>query len=439
MASNILMPKMGYDMEEGKILRWLKNEGDAVKKSEPIAEIETDKVAIEIEAFAGGVLAKILMPAGGVAKVGAPIGIIAEPGEKVEAPAGAEAKAEPAAATTAPSPPSGDLSPTGERERVQPPQPSPLSSPPTNPPGGEVARRAGEGVREAPDERLKASPLAKKIATDLGVELAGLSGTGPGGRIVRRDVEEAANQGLTGRKPAAAAAGAPGTGGGRKEPLSGMRKAIARRMVEAMAPIPHFYVTMAVDMDAAMALRAQINEAREKDEKISVNDLVLKACALALRKHPSLNARWESDGVFHPDEVAISVAVALPDGLIAPDIHQADTKSLGTINREVKDKAGRAKNGHLGPDEYGRGTFTLSNLGMFGVESFTAIVTPPQSAAIAVGAVTQEAVVKDGQLAVGQVMRFTISADHRITDGAGSAQFAVEVKRLLENPLQLLV
>lgn len=429
MASNVLMPKMGYDMEEGKILRWLKKEGDAIKKGEPIAEIETDKVAIEIEAFAGGVLAKILTPAGEVARVGAPIGIIAEPGEKVEAPAAPSAA--PSATAKAPS-----AAPKAE-PAAAPQQPAPA------PGGGGVAPGAAEGAHGVPaapaGDRLKASPLAKKVAADLGVALTAVAGTGPGGRIVRRDVEEAANQGLAGPRRAPAAPGAPSAGGGRKEPLSAMRKAIARRMAEAMAPIPHFYVTMAVDMDAAMALRAQINDGREKDEKISVNDMILKACALALRKHPSLNARWESDGVFYPDEVAISVAVAMPDGLIAPDIHQADTKSLGAINREVKDKAGRAKAGHLGPDEYGRGTFTLSNLGMYGVEAFTAIVTPPQSAAIAVGAVSQEAVVRDGQLAVGQVMRFTVSADHRITDGAGSAQFAVEVKRLLEHPLQLLV
>ena len=416
MASNVLMPKMGYDMEEGKILRWLKNEGDAVKKSEPIAEIETDKVAIEIEAFTAGVLAKILTPAGEIAQVGAPIGIIAAPGEKVEAPAARTPEAAAKADAVAPAKPAGAA--------------------PAKPEGGAPAREAAPPAAGA-DQRLKASPLAKKVAADLGVELDGLAGTGPGGRIVRRDVEEAATQGATGRRPQASPA--PAVGGGRKEPLTGMRKAIARRMAEAMAPIPHFYVTMAVDMDAAMALRAQINETREKDEKISVNDMILKACALALRKHPSLNARWESDGVFHPDDVSISVAVAIDGGLIAPDIPQADIKSLGAIAREVKDKAGRAKSGHLAPDEYGRGTFTLSNLGMFGVEAFTAIVTPPQSAAIAVGAVTKEAVVRNDALTIGQVMRFTVSADHRITDGAGSAQFAVEVKRLLEHPFQLLV
>lgn len=423
MASNVLMPKMGYDMEEGKILRWLKNEGDAVKKGEPIAEIETDKVAIEIEAFSAGVLAKILTPAGGVAKVGAPIGIIGEPGEKVEAPAatGAAPKAE---ATPKQAVGAGEGA-EAKSERAAERKPEAAAAPM----GGAAA-----------GERVKASPLAKKVAQDLGVELSGLTGTGPGGRIVRRDVEEAKNQGATGRAPAAApAAAAPRAGGGRSEPLTGMRKAIARRMAEAMAPIPHFYVTMAVDMDAAMALRAQINEAREKDEKISVNDMIVKAVALALRKHPSLNARWDGDAIFHPDDVSISIAVAIDGGLIAPDVPQADIKSLGAISREVKDKAGRAKSGGLTPDEYGRGTFTLSNLGMFGVEAFTAIVTPPQSGAIAVGAVTKEAVVRNDQLTIGQVMRFTVSADHRITDGAGSAAFAVEVKRLLENPLQLIV
>jgi pyruvate dehydrogenase E2 component (dihydrolipoamide acetyltransferase) len=436
MANNVLMPKMGYDMEEGKILRWLKNEGDKVAKGEPIAEIETDKVAIEIEAFSAGVLAKILTPAGGTAKVGAPIGIIGDPGEKVDAPAGA--------ATT-------DAAPAGAAPpQAAAPAPAREAAPDKGTYGAPQGERVGAAPKEsvraaapapapaAGGERIKASPLAKKVAADLGVELAGLTGSGPGGRIVRRDVEEARNQGGAPRA-AAPGAQAPSAGGGRKEPLTGMRKAIARRMAEAMAPIPHFYVTMAVDMDAAMALREQINAGREKDAKISVNDMVLKACALALRKHPSLNARWDGDAIFHPDDVSISVAVAIDGGLIAPDVPQADVKSLGAISKEIKDKAGRAKSGHLAPDEYGRGTFTLSNLGMFGVEAFTAIVTPPQSGAIAVGAVTKEAVVRGDQLAVGQVMRFTVSADHRITDGAGSAAFAVEVKRLLENPLQLLV
>lgn len=412
MATNVTMPKMGYDMEEGKILRWLKNEGDAVVKGEPIAEIETDKVAIEIEAFANGVLAKILTPAGESQKVGAAIGIIAAKGEKVDAPA-------------------ADASPKGEDagKAAKAAAPAGEGTAPEAP-AAEPAARA-----EKTGERIFASPLAKRIAADTGVDLASVQGSGPNGRIVKKDVEGAQGAAPVAGKPAGAAAGA----GGRKEPLSGMRKAIARRMTEAMAPIPHFYVTMAVDMDAAMALRAQINEGREKDDKISVNDLIVKACAISLRKHPTLNARWDGDGIFYPDDVAISVAVAIPDGLIAPDIHGADIKSVGTIGREIRDKAGRAKAGQLAPDEYNRGTFTVSNLGMFGVEAFTAIVTPPQSAALAVGAVTKEPVVRGDQVVVGQIMRFTVSADHRVTDGAGSAQFAAEVKKLLENPLQLLV
>jgi pyruvate dehydrogenase E2 component (dihydrolipoamide acetyltransferase) len=196
---------------------------------------------------------------------------------------------------------------------------------------------------------------------------------------------------------------------------------------------------MAVDMDAAMKLRTQLNEGLEKDEKISVNDMIIKACALALRKHPSLNAVFAGDGILQPDEIAISVAVAIDEGLIAPDIHRADEKSIGTIAREVKDKARRAKEGKLSPDEYGRGTFTVSNLGMYGVEEFTAIITLPQSAAVAVGGVLNVPVVKNGLVVPGQVMRFTVSADHRVTDGAGSAQFGAEVKRLLENPMQLLI
>lgn len=403
MANNVLMPKMGYDMEEGKILRWLKNEGDQVTKGEPIAEIETDKVAIEIEAFASGVLTQILVPAGESAPVGDPIGVIGEPGEK--------------AAPAAKKPAAVKEEPKAEAKPVEAPK--------------EEARQEAPAPK-AEGDRLKSSPLARKVAADLGVELQGLTGSGPGGRIVKKDVEAAAT-------PAKSAPAAAPAGPGKKVPLSAMRKAIARRMVESKAPVPHFYVTMAVDMDAAMALRQQINEGLEKEDKVSVNDMIIKACALALRKHPSLNAVFAGDGIVQPEEIAISVAVAIDDGLIAPDIHRADEKSIGTIAREVKDKARRAKDGKLSPDEYGRGTFTVSNLGMFGVEAFTAIITLPQSAAIAVGAVQKEPVVKDDQVVPGQVMRFTVSADHRVTDGAGSAQFAAEVKRLLENPLQLLL
>ncbi|MEB3284887.1 MAG: dihydrolipoamide acetyltransferase family protein [Candidatus Sericytochromatia bacterium] len=418
MASNILMPKMGYDMEEGKLLRWLKQEGEPVNKGEPVAEIETDKVAIEIEAFASGVLAKILVGPGESAAVGAPIGVIGEPGEKVDTPS----------VQTAPPAPEPTAEPQGAPPPAMP-KPSPSPAPPA----------------VGSEQRIFASPLARRMASEQGIGLEQVQGSGPKGRIVKRDVETALEAAST-RMGSMATSPEPlamapkvADASGRREPLSGMRRAIARRMSEAMAPIPHFYVTTAISMDAALALRTQINADLPKEDRISVNDLVVKACAVALRKHPSLNARWEEDAIFYPSEVAISVAVAIPDGLIAPDIHSADIKSLGAIGREIRDKATRAKSGQLSPDEYGRGTFTVSNLGMFGVEAFTAIVTPPQSAALAVGAVQPEAVVKEGALAVGQVMRVTVSADHRITDGAGSAQFAAEIKRLLENPLQLLI
>lgn len=417
MAHDVLMPKMGYDMEEGKILRWLKQEGEAVTKGEAIAEIETDKIAIEIEAFASGVLAKILVGEGQNAAVGSPIGIIGEPGEKVAASSGTPQGAQPAK--------------TGAGEGPE----AKSTSAPAEP---AAAKTAPAQPQQAHGERIFASPLAKKMAQDKGVELSSLTGSGPNGRIVKKDVEAAQGGAAPSAAPKAAAAPAP-AGEGRKVPLSAMRKAIARRMVESKAPVPHFYVTMAVDMDAAMALRTQINAGLEKDDKISVNDMIIKACAIALRKHQSLNAVFAGDAIVYPDEIAISVAVAIDEGLIAPDIHRADEKSIGTIAREVKDKAKRAKEGKLSPDEYGRGTFTVSNLGMFGVEAFTAIITLPQSAAVAVGAVSKEPVVRGDQVVPGQVMRFTVSADHRVTDGAGSAQFGAEVKRLLENPMQLLI
>lgn len=414
MASNVTMPKMGYDMEEGKILRWLKKEGDPVTKGEPIAEIETDKISIEIEAFAGGVLAKILHGDGATVPVGDPIGLIAEPGEKVEAPAAAAPAAAAKPAAEAAPAPAAAAAPTAATAQ---------------------APAATEG------ERIKASPLAKKVASEKGVELKGLQGSGPGGRIVRKDVE-AAQPGAAApaaqAAPAAASAGAP-SGAGRREPLTSMRKAIARKMVEAKSPIPHFQVTMEVNMEAAMALRAQLNEGLDKADRISVNDMVVKAAAIALTRHASLNAQFQGDAIFYPEDVAISVAVSTPNGLIAPDIHGAHQKSIGTIAKEIKDKAVRARDGKLSPDEYGRGTFTVSNLGMYGVEEFNAIITAPQSAAMAVGGSRNVPVVKDGQVVPGQVMKFTVSADHRVTDGAGNAEFCVEVKNLLENPMRLLM
>ncbi|MNS43203.1 Dihydrolipoyllysine-residue acetyltransferase component of pyruvate dehydrogenase complex [compost metagenome] len=277
------------------------------------------------------------------------------------------------------------------------------------------------------------------------MDLSTLQGSGPGGRIVKKDVEGAQPGAAVApapvaaqAAPSAAQAAAP-TAGGRREPLSSMRKAIARKMVEAKAPIPHFQVTMEVNMEAAMALRAQINEGLEKADRISVNDMVVKAAAIALVKHPNLNAQFQGDALFYPDTIAISVAVSTPNGLIAPDIHDADKKSIGTIGKEIKDKAGRARDGKLNPDEYGRGTFTVSNLGMYGVEEFNAIITAPQSAAMAIGGVRAVPVVKDGQIVPGQVMKFTVSADHRVTDGAVNAEFCVEVKNLLENPMRLLI
>lgn len=426
MASNVTMPKMGYDMEEGKILRWLKKEGDPVTKGEPIAEIETDKISIEIEAFAGGVLAKILHGDGATVPVGDPIGVIAEPGEKVEAPAaGAPAAAAKPAAEAAPAAPSAAAP-------AQAAAPAAAQAP---------APTEGERIGTEPVLRIKASPLAKKVAAEKGVELKGLQGSGPGGRIVRKDVEAAqpgAAAPAVAAQAAPAAVGAP-TGAGRREPLSSMRKAIARKMVEAKAPIPHFQVTMEVNMEAAMALRAQLNEGLDKADRISVNDMVVKAAAIALTRHASLNAQFQGDAIFYPDDVAISVAVSTPNGLIAPDIHGAHQKSIGTIAKEIKDKAVRARDGKLSPDEYGRGTFTVSNLGMYGVEEFNAIITAPQSAAMAVGGSRNVPVVKDGQVVPGQVMKFTVSADHRVTDGAGNAEFCVEVKNLLENPMRLLM
>lgn len=389
--ATVTMPQMGFDMQEGTLVRWLKQPGDQVAKGEPIAEIETDKAVIEIEAFESGTVKELLVEEGATVPVGAPIMIID----------------------------------TGE----------------------------GDGAADAADGtgRVKASPLARRLAAEHGVDLRSVVGTGPGGRIVKVDVLQAA------KTPAAQAAPAPAPAPAapapapvpaapaapaledKVVPLSRMRQTIARRMAESKQQAPHFYVTMAVHMDKAMELRANLNALGDGQFRVSVNDLVVKATAIALRKHPNLNASFEGDAIRFHGAVHMAIAVALEDGLITPVVRDAHVKSLLQIAHEARELAELARAGRLAPDQYQGGTFTVSNLGMFGVEEFSAIINPPQAAILAVSAVQDEAVVRDGQLTVGKVMRVTVSADHRVADGAQVALFLQDLKQILENPLRLLV
>ena len=412
-VTKVVMPKLSEAMESGKIIKWLKQEGDRVAGGDILAEVETDKADVEMEAFGGGVLRKILVSAGEKAPVGTLIAVIAETGEDIStvlATAGAGAGAGSGAQTTLP---------------PSEPAPAPVAAPVVPAVGVAPMPRAG---------RVKASPLARKIAAQAGVDLRLLQGSGPGGRIVRRDVEAA----RTGA--AAAPALVPAAPGVEFEdvPLSPMRAAIAKRMPLAKAPVPHFYVTSEVAMDRAWELREELNRL-EGQPKISLNDLVVRACALALLRHPGVNASLQGEAirVFH--RVHMGIAVALDEGLITPVLRDCHARSLAQIAVESRDLAERARARKLRAQELSGATFSISNLGMYDVAEFSAIINPPEGAILAVGSVRQVPVVTDAGLGVGRRMALTLSCDHRVMDGAMGARFLQDVKRLLEEPLRLLV
>jgi pyruvate dehydrogenase E2 component (dihydrolipoamide acetyltransferase) len=397
---DVIMPKMGDAMTEGKILHWRKGPGDSVAKGEPIAEIETDKVNVDLEAEGGGVLLQIVVGEGETAEVGSTIAVIGEPGQKVEP------RAQPAEGP--------------ERSRGTKAEPQPAAA------GPERSRGAAK-----PDERVKASPVARKLAADHGLDLSAIRGTGPDGRITKEDVEAAA-----GRQPAAvpAAAGAEYE----EQPLTKIRQTIAKRMLESKQQAPHFYVSVTVMMDDALGVRQQLNAGASDQRKISINDLVLRAAALALRAFPNLNTVLVNGRLRRHRRINLAVAIALPEGLIAPVIHDVDRKELAEIAEAAKSLGERARTGRLRGEDYEGGTFTVSNLGMYDVDSFVAIINPPHAAILAVGSAQPRAVVRNGQVTAATTMTLTISADHRITDGAEAARFLVEVKRFLENPVLLV-
>ena len=435
----ILMPALSPTMTEGKLATWQKQEGDAIASGDVIAEIETDKATMEVEAVDEGVLGKILVPAGteGVA-VNAPIAVLLQEGEDASAldgfdPGGAPAPA--AASAPAPEPASA---PAAAPEAA--PAPAPAASPAPAP-----ARAAGE--------RIFASPLARRMAAEAGLDLALLQGSGPHNRIVKRDVEKAIAEGTGKPAPAAAAAAEaatapaaaspmPAAGAYHEVPNSTMRKIVAQRLAESKRDIPHFYLTIDCAIDAVMDLRAQLNGRAPEGEgayKLSVNDFVIKAVAMALQRFPACNASWTDEAIRIYDDVDVSVAVSTPGGLITPIVRNADHKGLATISNEVKELAARARDGKLMPEEYQGGGFTVSNLGMYGVSHFSAIINPPQACLLAVGAGEQRPVVKDGALAIATVMSATLSVDHRAVDGAVGAEFLQILKGLIEDPLTLLL
>ncbi len=408
MATNIVMPQMGYDMREGIVVKWYKREGEEVARGEVIADIETDKATVEFEAYASGVLRRIIASEGVAVPVGELIAIIAGADEVIDEvltdqPAGSTAEAPGAEAPGAEAPAREPVATTAAQPAVAPP-----------------ARDGG---------RIRVSPIARRLAQERGIDLASITGTGPGGRIVERDVPEVA--------PAPAASGSATSQ--ERVDLSRMRQAIARVTVDSKREVPHFYVTAEVDMGQAMSLRRDLNDALPAENRVSVNDLILKACAMALGQYPKFNGSFQGDHLRLNSSINIGIAIALEAGLIVPGISNCQDKSLQEIATASKDLIARANSGTLRNEEYSGTTFSVSNLGIFEIDSFAAIIFPPHAAVLAVGTVKSQPVVRDGALAVGQVMKATLSTDHRVADGAEAAQFLVEVKKLLESPVRLLL
>lgn len=425
MASRVLMPKGSDTMTEGKVLKWLKNEGEKVDTGDALVEIETDKVDMEVESMAGGVLRKVLVQAGETVPVGQMLAIIGKadedisslvsanggapaakaPAEKKEAPAAAPAPAAAAAAHAAAAP-------------APAPGPVPVPSKP------EGATTGG---------RILASPLARRIARETGIDLATVQGSGPNGRIIRRDVEGAMAEGA--QAPAAVPQLVPPGVEYRDEPLSAMRKTIAQRLTQSLGPVPHFYLTIDVDMKKAKELRESANKLNP-GLKLTYNDIIVKACSVALTQHPDTNASYTGNAIRYYNRIHVGVAVAIEGGgLITPVIRDCDRKTLQQISAESKDLVARARTRRLKPEEYAGSTFSVSNLGMMGIEEFSAVINPPEGAILAVGTVAEKPVVENGQITVGLRCKMTLSCDHRVVDGATGARFLQTFKQILENPI----
>jgi pyruvate dehydrogenase E2 component (dihydrolipoamide acetyltransferase) len=432
MATKVIMPKLSPTMEEGQISRWLKKEGDKVSMGEPLAEIDTDKATMEMQALANGVLRKILINEGQSAPLGQTIAVIGEPEEDI-ASLVSEAPAAPA-----------------KQEQKQPqPQPQEQSQPQAKAAAAAASTvdngRQPQAAASSDSARLIVSPLAARMAAEAGLDLRSLQGSGPGGRIIKKDIEAA----LTQPKPAPAAPAFPravepgrfqqaAPSGYRDEPASEIRKTIAKRLVTSLGPVPHFFLTTEIEMDRAAEMRSGIN-ALDPDLKISINDIIIKVVAAALIRHPEVNASFQERFVRYYEHADIGVAVAIEDGLITPVVRAADQKSLSEIAAEVRELAGRARSRKLKPEEYTGASFSISNLGMFGIDEFTAVINPPEGAILAVGAMSAKPVVRDGEIVIRQMMRVTMSCDHRVIDGATGAKFLQTFKKILENPLYLVV
>ncbi len=445
------MPKLSPTMEEGQLARWLKKEGDKVSMGEPLAEIDTDKATMEMQALGSGVLRKILIQEGESAPLGQLIAIIGEPEEDISALTSQAAASQPA---KGPAPKEEAKESNGSAAQAAKNDASADNAPDKKAASADSEKIvAGNGQQQAQvagrsTGRLIVSPLAARMAAESGIDLRSVSGSGPGGRIIKRDVE-----GLIGKEAGPASqtqqehvkavvqfqkSETAQASAYRDEPASEMRRTIAKRLVTSLGPVPHFFLTTEIEMDRAAEMRKAIN-ALDEELKISINDIIIKVAAAALIQHPQVNASFQDKVVRYYEHADIGVAVAIEEGLITPIVRAADQKSLGAIAAEVRDLAERARHRKLRPEEYLGATFSISNLGMFGIDEFTAVINPPEGAILAIGAMSPKPVVRDNEIVVRQMMRVTMSCDHRVIDGATGAKFLQTFKKILENPLFLVI
>jgi pyruvate dehydrogenase E2 component (dihydrolipoamide acetyltransferase) len=443
MSTKVVMEALSPTMEEGRLVEWKKQEGETVAVGDVLAEVETDKAVMELVARAGGTLLRQVVPAGATVPVSELVAVIGQPGESTDGQPAAQAPPASPTAEQATQPAPGidrpeSMPPAPPAEAADEKRPAPASkaAPAPAPPAPEAAPN---GQRTGHTGRIKASPLARRIAEERGIDITAVAGSGPEGRVVARDLEGAEAGTIVAPAPGGPAAAPPPRLGGpafTDVPLTQIRKTIAKRLAQSLGPIPTFYLTTEIDME-------RVAEAREAllaggGEKVSYNDIVIKAVAMALRQHPACNAWWQDDRIRYWNEIHVSMAVAVEDGLITPVIRHTDAKSLREIASEARDLAGRARERRLRPEEYTGGTFSVSNLGMLDIDEFTAVINPPEAGILAVGRMVPAAVVHEGQVAVRRRMRVTMSCDHRVIDGATGAQFLKTLKGMLENPLAMV-
>jgi pyruvate dehydrogenase E2 component (dihydrolipoamide acetyltransferase) len=432
MAEKFLMPKLSPTMEEGQISRWVKNEGENFEANETLAEVDTDKATMEMTALSGGTLLKIIKGAGETAALGEPIAIVGKEGEDISALL-SEISSNGSAKKEAP-------------KEEEPAKPTPVEKPQEQQPEKTSAEtpapkeEAKPAASEATGGRMIVSPIAARMASENGIDLKSVKGSGPNGRIIKRDIEAAME---TGAKPGAAhsftASQTVGAAGYRDENTSQMRRVIASRLAESIGPVPTFYLTVEIEMDSTLGLRKQINDTIPEDQKISVNDIIVKAAAMASMRHPFVNSSYQDKTIRFYEQADVGVAVAIEEGLITPVVRGANLKGFGQIAAEIKELAGRARAKKLQPEEYTGATFSISNLGMFGIKEFTAIINPPEAAILAIGGSNPMPVVRNGEVVVQNIMNVTMSCDHRVIDGATGAKFLQTFKQMLENPAMMLL